>query len=80
MVSMYHMGDQPTSFPEEFELSEDSEEIEIEYFGRVLRVEATEEEVIQEPEEFWIGDEDDEYQENGDELDAWYHQDRGYFL
>ena len=30
MVSMYHMGDQPTSFPEEFELSEDSEEIEIE--------------------------------------------------
>ena len=79
MVSMYHMGDQPTSFPEEFELSEDSEEIEIEYFGRVLRVEGTEEEAIQEPEEFWIGDEDDEYQENGDELDAWYHQDRGYF-
>ena len=79
MVSMYHMGDQPTSFPEEFELSEDSEEIEIEYFGRVLRVEGTEEEVTQEPEEFWIGDEDDEYQENGDELDAWYHQDRGYF-
>ena len=27
-----------TSFPEEFELSEDSEEIEMEYFGRVLRV------------------------------------------
>ena len=79
LVSMYHMGDQPTSFLEEFELSEDSEEIEIEYFGRVLRVEGTEEEVIQEPEEFWIGDEDDEYQENGDELDAWYHQDRGYF-
>ena len=67
MVSMYHMGDQPTSFPEEFELSEDSEEIE----GT--------EEAIQEPEEFWIGDEDDEYQENGDELNAWYHQDRGYF-
>ena len=38
MVSMYHMGDQPTRFPEEFDISEDSEEVEIEYFGRVLRV------------------------------------------
>eukprot|EP00439_Symbiodinium_sp_Y106_P062716 s4180_g9.t1 len=81
MVSMYHMGDQPTSFPEEFELSEDSEEIEIEYFGRVLRVIGTEPEegTTQEPEEFWIGDEDDEYQEDGDELNMWYHHDRGYF-
>ena len=54
MVSMYHMGDAPTSYPEQFELSEDSEEIEIEYFGRVLRVQ---EESTQ---EFWIGDESDE--------------------
>lgn len=51
---MYHMGDAPTSYPEQFELSEDSEEIEIEYFGRVLRVQ---EESTQ---EFWIGDESDE--------------------
>ena len=80
MVSMYHMGDQPTSFPEEFELSEDSEEIEIEYFGRVLRVIGTEPEegTMREPEEFWIGDEDDEYQEDGDELNMWYHRERGY--
>eukprot|EP00439_Symbiodinium_sp_Y106_P004716 s8591_g1.t1 len=64
MVSMYHMGDQPTSFPEQFDLSEDSEEIEVEYFGRVLRVigEEVQEERI-EFEEFWIGDEDDEFQE-----------------
>ena len=57
---MYHMGDQPTSFPEEFELSEDSEEIEMEYFGRVLRVqeERVEGESVQEEsvQEFWIGD------------------------
>ena len=61
---MYHMGDQPTSFPEQFDLSEDSEEIEVEYFGRVLRVigEEVQEERI-EFEEFWIGDEDDEFQE-----------------
>ena len=45
MVSMYCMGDQPASFPEEFELSEDSEEIEMEYFGRVLSVQ---EESVQE--------------------------------
>ena len=79
MVSMYHMGDQPTSFPEEFELSEDSEEIEIEYFGRVLRVIGTEPEegTTQEPEEFWIGDEDDEYQEDGDELNMCHHRERG---
>ena len=64
MVSMYHMGDQPTSFPEQFDLSEDSEEIEIEYFGRVLRVVGEEvQEERREFEEFWIGDEDDEVQE-----------------
>ena len=67
MVSMYHMGDQPTSFPEQFDLSEDSEEIEIEYFGRVLRVVGEEvQEERREFEEFWIGDEDDEVQECDD--------------
>ena len=92
MVSIYHMGDQPTSFPEEFDLSEDSEEIEIEYFGRVLRVVGEEvQEERREFEEFWIGNEDDEVQECDDGSDdAWRHwyedqeqqsrnQERGYF-
>ena len=82
MVSMYHMGDQPTSFPEEFDLSEDSEEVEIEYFGRVLRVqedrvqeERVQEESVQE-QEFWIGDEADEDGEDHeqDTLYQWYSQ------
>ena len=94
MVSMYHMGDQPESFPEEFNLSEDSEEIEKEYFGSVLRVvgticapqprEETEtQEQVQEPQEFWIGDDDDEQQEPSnveDELTMWYEHDRGHFF
>ena len=75
---MYHMGDQPTSFPEEFELSEDSEELELEYFGRVLRVqeerdegESVQEESIQ---EFWIGDEEEEEEQDPeqDPLHLWY--------
>ena len=54
-------------------MSADSEEIEIEYFGRVLRVIG--EEVQEESsEEFWIGDEDDEFQECDDVSDdAWWH-------
>ena len=78
MVSMYHMGDQPTSFPEEFELSEDSEEIEMEYFGRVLRVqeERVEGESVQEEsaQEFWIGDEEEEQEQDPeqDPLYQWY--------
>ena len=79
MVSMYHMGDQPTSFPEEFELSEDSEEIEMEFFGRVLRVqeERVEGESVQEEsvQEFWIGDESEEEQDpEQDALYQWYDQ------
>ena len=42
-ISMFHMGDEPVSYPEVFELDEDEEEIEIEYFGRILRVTETEE-------------------------------------
>ena len=76
MVSLYHMGDQPTSFPEEFDLSEDSEEVEIEYVGRALRVqeERVKKESVQE-QEFWIGDESDE--DDGTDQDAlyqWYDQ------
>ena len=37
-IAMYRMGDKPDNFPEVFELDEDEEEIEIEYFGRILRV------------------------------------------
>ena len=75
---MYHMGDQPTSFPEEFELSEDSEEIEMEYFGRVLRVqeERVEGESVQEEnfQFFWIGDEEEEMEQDPeqDPLYQWY--------
>ena len=77
---MHHMGDAPTSFPEEFNLSEDSDEIEIEYFGRVLRVqeESAQEERVQEEsfQEFWIGDDSDEGQESEqDTLQQWYEQD-----
>ena len=60
MVSMYHMGDQPTSFPEEFDMSEDSEEVDIEYFGRVLKVEGELQEESGQENEFWAGEESDE--------------------
>ena len=78
MVSMYHMEDQPTSFSEEFELSEDSEELEKEYFGRVLRVqeERVEEESVQKEsvQEFWIGDEEEEQKQDPEQdlLHLWY--------
>ena len=75
MVSMHHIGDPPTSFPEEFALSEDSEEIEIDYFGRILRVTCEEsQEERKETEEFWIGDEDEsqECEELDDTLYHWY--------
>ena len=42
-IAMYHMGDEPESYPEVFELDEDEEELEIEYFGRILRVTEAEE-------------------------------------
>ena len=36
---MYHIGEQPEILPEQFDLDEDEEEAEINYFGRILRVE-----------------------------------------
>ena len=42
-IAMFHMGDEPSSYPEVFELDEDEEEIEIDYFGAVLRVTEVEE-------------------------------------
>ena len=68
---MHHIGDPPTSFPEEFELSEDSEELEIDYFGRVLMVSASSGKSEQ---EFQIGSESDEESEDieKDPLYCWY--------
>ena len=69
---MHHIGDPPTSFPEEFELSEDSEELEIDYFGRVLMVSASS---GMSEQEFQIGSESDEESEDieKDPLYCWYH-------
>ena len=38
-VSMHHIGEQPEILPEQFDLDEDEEKAEINYFGRILRVE-----------------------------------------
>ena len=35
-VSMYHIGEQPETLPEQFDLDEDEEEAEINYFGRIF--------------------------------------------
>ncbi|CAE7837472.1 GIP [Symbiodinium sp. CCMP2592] len=61
---MYHMDNDPVTYPEVFELDEDEEELEIEYFGRVLRVTEAEEFVLSE------GEESGEEQE--DPLLNWY--------
>ena len=38
-VSVFHIGDPPQSFPEEFALSAEEEELEIEYCGRIMHAE-----------------------------------------
>ena len=71
-VSMFHIGDPPQSFPEEFELSENEEELEIEYFGRIMHVEGTPAEM-----HFMFGgdqDDDDGVQWMEDELYQWYSE------
>ena len=45
---MYHIGEQPETLPEQFELDEDEEEVEINYFGRILRVEDDDERLVEE--------------------------------
>ena len=58
---MYHMGDEPENFPEVFELDEDEEELEIEYFGRA------------EAEEFCLSSgEESETEQEEDPLLDWY--------
>ena len=64
-IAMYHMGDEPESYPEVFELDEDEEELEIEYFGRILRV--------TEVEEFCLSSgEEEETEQEVDPLLDWY--------
>ena len=60
-VSMYHIGEQPDTLPEQFELDEDEEEIEINYFGRILRVE-----------EYSLSDDEEHLVEEQDPLFQWY--------
>ena len=42
-IAVFHMDDEPSSYPEVFDLDENEEEIEIDYFGAVLRVAELEE-------------------------------------
>ena len=64
-IAMYHMGDEPENYPEVFELDEDEEELEIEYFGRILRV--------TEVEEFCLSSgEESETEQREDPLLDWY--------
>ena len=65
-IAMYRMGDKPDNFPEVFELDEDEEEIEIEYFGRILRVTDTEEFCLS------SGEESETEPEERDPLLDWY--------
>ena len=58
-IAMYHMGDEPENLPEVFELDEDEEELEIEYFGRILRVTEAEEVCVSSGEESEIEQEED---------------------
>ena len=59
-VSMYHIGEEPDTLPEHFELDEDEEELEIQYFGRILRVE-----------EYSISDYEDHPADEQDPLFRW---------
>ena len=63
---MYHIGEQPETLPEQFELDEDEEEAEINYFGRILRVE---EYSLSDYEEHPVDDEDPLLQWYSGELD-----------
>ena len=58
---MCHIGEQPDTFPEQFELDEDEEEIEINYFGRILRIE-----------EYSLSDDEEHLVEEQDLLFQWY--------
>ena len=60
-VSMYHIGEQPDTLPERFELDEDEEELEIQYLGRILRVE-----------EYSLSDYEDHSADEKDPLFRWY--------
>ena len=60
---MFHIGDPPQSFPEEFALSGEEEETEIEYFGRITHVERTPAEMHF----MFAGDQDDD--DDGDDDD-----------
>ena len=64
-IAMFHMGDEPSSYPEVFYLDEDEKEIEIDYFGAVLRVTEVEEYQLS------SDDEPQELQEH-DPLMEWY--------
>ena len=68
---MYHIGEQPETLPEQFELDEDEEEIEINYFGRILRVE-----------EYSLSDDEEHLVEEQDPLLQWYsgELDEGEYL
>ena len=67
-ISMFHIGEEPENFPEVFDLDENEDEIEISYFGGILRV--------AEVEEYFIGEEDQESEDEDDELMRWYSEDR----
>ena len=60
-VSMYHIGEQPETLPEQFDLDEDEEEAEINYFGRILRVE-----------EYSLSDHEEHPMDEEDLLLQWY--------
>ena len=42
---MFHIGEPPQEYPERFDLSEDEEDLEIAYFGRIMHVEGTQAQV-----------------------------------
>ena len=61
---MNHIGEQSDSLPDQFELDEDEEEIEISYFGRILRVE-----------EYTLSDYEEDLVDEQDPLFQWYNGD-----
>ena len=63
---MFHVGEEPDSYPEQFELGEDEEELEIKYLGRVLRVE---EYSLSDHEEYSSEEEDPLFQWHSGEID-----------
>ena len=72
-ISMFHIGDPPSSFPEVFTIDEQEEdELEIEYFGRILRVE--EFSLTCEEEE----DAETEEEQSEDELMKWYREEKQF--